>query len=78
MIKVPYVTNYISEHFAEDDDATHEGYARRGGDTAARKAISQMTSDQVIDVVKASGLPGRGGAGFPTGLKWSFMPKTTD
>ena len=34
-----------------------------------------MTRDQVIDEIKASGLRGRGGAGFPTGLKWSFMPK---
>jgi NADH-quinone oxidoreductase subunit F len=78
MLKVPYVTNYLSEHFAEDAYATLGGYVRHGGYGAARKAITKMTPDQVIDMVKASGLQGRGGAGFPTGLKWSFMPKGTD
>ncbi len=52
-------------------------YLANGGYEEYRKA-SQMTSDEVIDVVKASGLRGRGGACFPTGLKWSFMPKGND
>jgi NADH-quinone oxidoreductase subunit F len=42
---------------------------------ALKKAVRTMTPDQVIDTVKASGLRGRGGAAFPTGLKWSFVPK---
>jgi NADH-quinone oxidoreductase subunit F len=52
-------------------------YVQNGGFTAAKKAFSQ-TSDEIIDQVKKSGLRGRGGAAFSAGLKWSFMPKTTD
>jgi NADH-quinone oxidoreductase subunit F len=53
-----------------------ETYRKLGGYEAWQRILSgQMTRDQVIDVVKASGLRGRGGAGFPTGVKWSFMPK---
>ena len=47
-------------------------YIARGGYEGLAKVLSQMTPDQVIDEVKKSGLRGRGGAGFPTGLKWSF------
>ena len=52
-------------------------YVSNGGYNAAKKAFTQ-TSDDIIDQVKKSGLRGRGGAAFLTGLKWSFMPKTTD
>jgi len=52
-------------------------YESNGGYNAAKKAFTQ-TSDEVIDQVKKSGLRGRGGAAFLAGLKWSFMPKTTD
>ncbi len=54
-----------------------EVYKQNGGYTAIKKALSQ-SPDDIIDQVKRSGLRGRGGAAFSTGLKWSFMPKTTD
>ena len=50
-------------------------YVKHGGYTALRRALTAMKPEEVIDVVKASGLRGRGGAGFPTGIKWSFIPK---
>jgi NADH-quinone oxidoreductase subunit F len=52
--------------------------ARARGDWDGTKAILEKGPDAIIDEIKASGLRGRGGAGFPTGLKWSFMPKETD
>ncbi len=54
------------------DPESIEEYLEAGGYQAARKALTAMSPQEVIDEVKASGLRGRGGAGFPTGLKWSF------
>jgi len=55
-----------------------ETYMSVGGYEAWKKVLNgQLTPDQVIDEVKKSGLRGRGGAGFPTGLKWTFMPRNT-
>jgi len=54
-----------------------QDYVKRGGYEALRKILTEgISPENVIAEVKASGLRGRGGAGFPTGLKWSFMPRT--
>ena len=50
-------------------------YERTGGYAGLPKALKEFTPDQVIEEVKKSALRGRGGAGFPTGMKWSFVPK---
>ena len=50
-------------------------YQSRGGYAAWRKVVQSMKPAQLIEEVKASGLRGRGGAGFPTGMKWSFVPR---
>uniref|UniRef100_A0A832I527 NADH-quinone oxidoreductase subunit F n=1 Tax=Eiseniibacteriota bacterium TaxID=2212470 RepID=A0A832I527_UNCEI len=52
-------------------------YRSLGGYTALAEVVGRKAPDECIEVVKASGLRGRGGAGFPTGLKWSFVPKHT-
>lgn len=60
-----------------DGDPFVEGAMKRG-DWHRTKDIISMGHDWVIDEIKASGLRGRGGAGFPSGLKYSFMPKVSD
>jgi NADH-quinone oxidoreductase subunit F len=57
------------------DSPTLSVYRDRGGYRALQKVLREMSPEQVIEEVKASGLRGRGGAGFPTGMKWSFVPK---
>jgi len=57
---------------------TVEEYRQTGGYEALKKVLLEMKPDQVIEEVKKSGLRGRGGAGFPTGMKWSFIPKNND
>jgi NADH-quinone oxidoreductase subunit F len=64
----------LSRYFGDPEARTHEGWVKRGGYAALKKALG-MAPAAVTELVKASGLRGRGGAGFPTGLKWSFMPK---
>lgn len=54
---------------------TYEVYRKNGGYRSLEKALKTMSPDTVVDEVKKSGLRGRGGAGFPTGMKWSFLAK---
>ena len=62
--------------FGEKDSWTLSTYEKFDGYKAWRKILaSKITPEQIIEEIKASGLRGRGGAGFPTGLKWSFMPR---
>jgi NADH-quinone oxidoreductase subunit F len=77
VITQPHITNYLSEHYADDAYRELSGYEARGGFEGLRKAV-QMEPADLVELVKQSGLRGRGGAGFSTGLKWSFMPGGDD
>jgi NADH-quinone oxidoreductase subunit F len=68
------LTPVLSAHWDEADSYKIAGYMRHGGYTAFKKAFA-TGPDEIISMVKDSGLRGRGGAGFPTGLKWSFVPQ---
>jgi NADH-quinone oxidoreductase subunit F len=68
------LTPVLTAHWDEPDSFTLSGYRRSGGYQALPKVLA-MPPDEVIGAVKASGLRGRGGAGFPTGMKWGFIPQ---
>ncbi len=65
---------YLTEFYHLPEFKGIEGYKKNGGYVELGKAL-KMQPQEIIDVVKASGLRGRGGAGFPTGMKWGFLPK---
>ncbi|HLV95320.1 MAG TPA: NADH-quinone oxidoreductase subunit NuoF, partial [Candidatus Acidoferrales bacterium] len=67
----------ISRRFGIPNSKSIDVYLQTDGYQALDKALKQMTPEQIIDEVKKSNLRGRGGAGFPTGMKWSFVPKDT-
>jgi NADH-quinone oxidoreductase subunit F len=66
----------LFEHRGKKDLHTFDGWTAAGGFEALKKALS-MPPEKVVDEVKQSGLRGRGGAGFPTGMKWGFVPQNT-
>jgi NADH-quinone oxidoreductase subunit F len=70
----PRETVVLSTYFGDAEATGYKGWAKRGGYEALEQARA-MGPAAVTEAVKASGLRGRGGAGFPTGVKWSFMPK---
>ncbi len=65
----------LFEHIDVPGIHTYDVYRSKGGYTAVEKALKTMAPDAITEEVKKSGLRGRGGAGFPTGMKWSFLAK---
>ncbi len=74
---VNLVEPVLSKHFTTKDSHTIAAYVRADGYQAARKAVTELTPEAVIAEVTKSNLRGLGGAGFPTGKKWSFIPKAS-
>ena len=68
------LTPILSKNWDRPDSYTLDGYRATGGYEALRKALS-MDPGTIVDTVKQAGLRGRGGAGFPTGMKWGFLPE---
>lgn len=64
----------LTARMDHDDSHTLERYRKEGGYEAAEKALTEMTPEEVTETVKEAGVQGRGGAGFPAGVKWSFIP----
>ncbi|MGC2416200.1 MAG: NADH-quinone oxidoreductase subunit NuoF [Candidatus Acidiferrales bacterium] len=73
--RLPAEVPVISKRFGIPNSRKIDVYLQHEGYQALEKALKQMTPDQIIDELKKSSLRGRGGAGFPTGMKWSFVPK---
>ncbi|GAB3822462.1 hypothetical protein GCM10028895_27030 [Pontibacter rugosus] len=65
----------LTEHINVPGIETLEVYRKHGGYKSVEKALKTMSPEEVVEEVKTSGLRGRGGAGFPTGMKWSFLAK---
>lgn len=68
----------LLEHANVPGIETYKVYREKGGYRSVEKALKTMSPDAVMEEVKKSGLRGRGGAGFPTGMKWSFLDRASD
>jgi NADH-quinone oxidoreductase subunit F len=68
----------LTEHIQKPELHKFEVYRKTGGYTAVEKALKSMSPDGVMEEVKKSGLKGRGGAGFPAGMKWSFLDRKSE
>ncbi len=68
-------TKILTEHINVPGIETFDVYRKQGGYTAVEKAIKTMTPEAIVEEVKKAGVRGRGGAGFPMGMKWSFLAK---
>ena len=76
----PYICSdgpVLSKHFGDPQGTWFDAYCADGGYVAARKVLTSMTPEQVIEEVTDANLRGLGGAGFRAGMKWSFVPKET-
>jgi NADH-quinone oxidoreductase subunit F len=68
----------LTRNIHRDNSHTIDVYLANGGYQALRRVLKEVSPEQMLEEVKTSGLRGRGGAGFPAGMKWSFLPKTRD
>ena len=74
MDEMRVLTAYIND----PNQCSIETYERNGGYQALRKALATIKPNDLIEMIKQSGLRGRGGAGFSTGMKWGFIPKDSN
>ncbi len=75
ILEVPQFEPVLLANINRADSHTRAVYEQHGGYRALRKVLAEMQPPALIELVKSSNLRGRGGAGFPTGLKWTFLPK---